>query len=414
METKTYRAATMLLALQEVQKELGPDAIVISMREVPANMLRKAFCEIVATRGVKKAAPLQAAPAKTPAPAAQKAYSAQNSAPARDEAAPPPAASAPKATVPFSPRVISSRSNATPWLIPELGGTQENSPKEPARPAAAPQPASAEPKAAMEELVAHTPLDQVRLKLRTQGLDESLIDRLVQACMNTLSVTRLANENFLNDYVRKQLLAGLKPSIQNLAVGRHVVCLVGAGGAGKTSVAAKLAAYFVLQLGKRVAWIEANTVRTGAIGEARSITESFGVDLYLAYTPEDVREAVEKTAEMDLVLVDTPGCNPRKEAGLVELGGLLTNAAGRLTYLVAPATTKEADLVQAMSAFGPFGLDGLIATKLDEATTVGSIYNLAWSSKLPVIFYSAGTSAMDGLKGSSSPIMVEMLLAEGA
>jgi len=35
MLTKTFRAPNMLLALKNVQAELGSDAMIISMREVP-------------------------------------------------------------------------------------------------------------------------------------------------------------------------------------------------------------------------------------------------------------------------------------------------------------------------------------------------------------------------------------------
>ena len=37
MVTKTYKAETMLEALQMVQSEMGPDAIVLSAREAPAS-----------------------------------------------------------------------------------------------------------------------------------------------------------------------------------------------------------------------------------------------------------------------------------------------------------------------------------------------------------------------------------------
>ena len=54
MLTKTFRAPNMLEALQEIQKELGPDAIVLSMREIPAGPLwqvwNKPGVEVVATR----------------------------------------------------------------------------------------------------------------------------------------------------------------------------------------------------------------------------------------------------------------------------------------------------------------------------------------------------------------------------
>ena len=425
MESQTFRAATMLQALQVVQKELGSEAIVVSMREQPASVWRKACCEIVATRPTLKAikaAPVD--PAKVPIPTAHKAYSVHNLSVVRKVAAEVVTApvSSGKTAVPFMPRMLSSLSGTTGagnraaganWDAPVIDAQKELEPIE-TRLSVPAKVERLEPGDNEGHTVGLLPLDKLRQRLLKQGLNEGLVDRLVRTCVNTLSAFRLEDEAYLTEYVKKQLLAALKPSSQNLAQGRQVVCLVGMGGAGKTSMAAKLAAHFSLQLGKRVVWIEANTVRTGAITEARMITESFGVELHLAYSPADLIEAMEKTRDADLVLVDTAGCNPRREADLVDLGALVTNLVGRTTYLVAPATTKEADLMQALAAFGPFYLDGLVVTKMDETTTFGSIYNLAWQSKLPIVFFTEGSGAIDGLKGGSSQFLVDALFAEGA
>jgi flagellar biosynthesis protein FlhF len=418
MEAQTFRAATMLQALQEVQKELGSDAIVVSMREQPASVWRKACCEIVATRPAAK--PIKAtpaAPAKVAVPAA-KIYLQQSSAPVRESSMPAPSAPAPagKTAVPFTPRSLTSPAAAsevapkkvTGWVAPVVDARPAPVVEEtlPAAPAKLERLDPADIKGQAEVVL---PLDKLSQKLLKQGLNESLVERLVRTCKNALPAFRLEDEAYLAGYMKKLLLAALKPAAQHLSQGRRVVCLVGMGGAGKTSLAAKLAADFGLQQGKRVAWIEANTVRTGAIAEARSITDSFGVELHLAYTPADLTEALEKTSDADLVIIDTPACNPRREASLVDLGALLTSVPGRITYLVAPATTKEADLTQALAAFGPFYLDGLVFTKMDETTTFGSVYNLGWQSKLPVAYFTEGPGVMEGLVAGNNQVLVDAL-----
>ena len=58
MGTQTFQAESVTDALQNVQRELGPDALVISVREVPGGpawqVWRKPMIEVVAlTNGVK-------------------------------------------------------------------------------------------------------------------------------------------------------------------------------------------------------------------------------------------------------------------------------------------------------------------------------------------------------------------------
>ena len=128
-------------------------------------------------------------------------------------------------------------------------------------------------------------------------------------------------------------------------------------------------------------------MRTGAITEARTFADTLGIRLELVYTPADLVEMVRKNQDADLILVDTPSCNPRREAEVVSLGEMLTSIPNRLTYVVAPATAKDSDLMKAISAFSLFNLKGLLITKLDETCTYGSAYNIAWRSKLPLTLF---------------------------
>ncbi len=433
METKTFRGATMLEALQQVQKELGADAIVVSMREVEAGagwpFGRKPSCEIVAAHGPRRAA---AAPVAEPAavqPVVKKPVAARPQ-PASETSGPivkkvvlekavadavaavktDPAAR--KTARPFKPQVVNQKNSTMTWVV---DGAEERPNLTPA-PAPAPatdkafEPAELEEPEEPEERV---PLAKIRKHLLDQGLDEALVSRLCQAAIEALSPARLIDTGYLYSFIKKQLQANLRRAELDLEEGHNVVCLIGPGGIGKTSTCAKLAAQFALQKGKRVAWIEANTVGTGAIAEARMITDSLGVEFYLAYTAEDLTQALESTKDADLVLVDTAGCNPRREASLVELGSMITYIPKRTTLLVMPATTKENDLKSTLAAFSPFHINGFVVTKMDETTTFGNIYNLIWRSKVPVAFYSTSPKVMDELDAGDGQLLINAIFNEG-
>jgi flagellar biosynthesis protein FlhF len=262
----------------------------------------------------------------------------------------------------------------------------------------------------LEEPVGLPPaLEGARRRLLDQGVAESLVAKIATACAESLSPRSLQDERRVRNQLHSQLEVYLRTRKGHGAAEERVICLVGMSGSGKTSTAAKLAAHHARQAGRQLAWICADTVRAGAIAEARVYTGSLGIPLRLAYTPEELAEAAQEL-EADLVLVDTPGCNPHREASVVELAALLTALPKRSTYLVAPATAREADLAQAVAALSPFGLRGLVVTKLDETVVFGDIFNLAWRSQIPLAYFTSGTRPLEDLQPASASRLVAVLM----
>jgi flagellar biosynthesis protein FlhF len=161
----------------------------------------------------------------------------------------------------------------------------------------------------------------------------------------------------------------------------------------------------MITMGKKVVWIEADTVRTSAISEARTYAETLGIPLFLAYTPQELSELLESQKDADLILVDTAGCNPRNEDNVVELGSFLSVIPAGCTYLVASATTKDQDLLQTEKTLKQFGLKGVILTKTDETGSFGASFNLLWQSKLPLYFYSSGHQIFGNLKPGNPELL---------
>ena len=237
-------------------------------------------------------------------------------------------------------------------------------------------------------------LKKIRQQLSGQGVDASLVDGVVNVALETLSPVTLADHETCKKAITQLLGAELRVKQgAGTYVSGNVVCLIGASGSGKTSTIAKLSLFYSQKLHKTITWVCADTVRSGAVAEARAYTDAMGINLKLVYTPEDLKELLDSAKPDDLFLVDTPGYNPCNENQMVELGELLMEIPKRQAYLVASATTKETDLFQIFASLGIFKLDGLIITKLDETHSFGSVYNFARRNQLSLAYFATGTES---------------------
>jgi flagellar biosynthesis protein FlhF len=394
MQTKTYRAPNMLAALQEIQRELGPNAIVLSMREVNGGpswqVWNKPGVEVVASTEM----PIR----KQEASEVLRRDQDQNThgrkeieailtalAEKRKLIADP---AEPVHSTPVEKANLSSSREPARWNPPTLqqkiSQAEESRRPNPAievldevvdeildenRPAAVRQVETEPSIPPMLKLVQH--------RLLRQGLDKNMVDHLVQTNLRTLSPAVLNDESRLTRYMQKQLEAILRPQKNSIAILQNrILCLVGATGSGKTSTCAKLAAYYHCTLEKKVVWICADTIRAGAISETRMYAEALEIAHYFAYTPTELAELVASQVEADLIIIDTPGVNPLDEDKVMELGTYLSQVPNAGLYVTAPATTKSADLQQVISTLALFKLKGVIATKMDETFSFGDLFDL--------------------------------------
>ena len=359
----------MISALEKVQRQLGPEALVVSMRQVPGGaawqVWRKPGVEVVALTAAEGG------------------------------------------TLPSRESAIAARLSATDTIVGEAPGGAPA----PATPVERTPDADTSLKAAAG---ADTPDPLARFEqaLLHHGVDEALRHKLLFTCAQTLSPAALEDSRRVRSALRMQLAALLKTRSPQAMAHDRVICLVGPSGSGKTSVAAKLATHYVRDLGRTVVWICADTVRPGAIAEARAYAEALGIPLSLAYAPDELQHAVQEQAEADIILVDTSSCNPRRERDIIDLGAFLTTLPRRATYLVVPATLKERDLNDALAGFAPFQPRGLIVTKLDETGTYGNIVNLAWRSRQPMIYFSWSGRATEGLEPAQGTRLADLVCEE--
>lgn len=392
MVTKTFKADSTIQTLQMVQQELGAEAIVVSMREIPAgpvwNPWKKSAVEVVAA---------------TPEQMGKQTHQPQNQSTLDFEEERPeieweiPATKKPAKLPPPIKLNLNPMPNA-----PASGLTLSAGP--------AHRPESASP---TNDRYLPPSLKKIQQQLIQQGVENSLVESLLTLALETLSPTTLGDAEACKRAIIQ--LMGAELRVQKGAgafVSNHVVCVVGASGSGKTSAIAKLAMFYRKNLNKSVTWVCADTVRMGAVAEAKAYTDALGLELKLVYTPQDLKEIVRASQANELFLVDTPGYNPCNEKQMVELGALLSEMPGRCTYLVAPANIREADLFQLNASLGVFNLDGLIITKLDETHHFGSLYNFARRNQTPLGYFTTGRETSRHLEVADPARLVSALFGK--
>lgn len=456
MPTKKFQAETMMEVLEMVQKELGSDAIVLSSREIPIGpswqVWRKPGIEVIAMAPDKKSK------TKSPASPTPRTQESQNQVVKQGKNGGVEWAED-RPQIEWDAGEVKTEPGPTKRVSPYFQPQQQPTPtqtqtvkrstelennfiqrqkaavnssvikREPSVVLPAEKPAvSAVPGRQLDTIVEQdvqvetkqdtkripAGLAQIKQQLIAQGVDLGLVERLVQTTLTAFSPIVLTDERRSKTLMRKQLEAGLKVEDRFLStLPGNVVCLVGASGSGKTTTVSKLAVHFSKSMGKKVIWICADTVRAGAIAETKAYADAIGVPLKLAYTPEDLTFLIQSNQDADVLLVDTPGYNPCDEEQMLELGVMLTQIPEDSTYLVAPATTKEADLLQAVSSLGLFKIRGLIITKMDETYSFGSVYNFVYQSQLPMVLFSYGKQILGDLQQADAGKVVSALFGKG-
>lgn len=216
-------------------------------------------------------------------------------------------------------------------------------------------------------------------------------------------------ESYLSEYLEDALRIS-QEGIEIPAGQTKIVALIGATGVGKTTTVAKIAAKFVLEKGLSVALITADTYRISAVEQLKTYSDIIGLPLEIVYSPTELKTAVEKHRDKQLILIDTAGRSQHNEFQINELKEFLAVDPLIEKHLVLSATTKYKDAVDIIKKFSPCLPDRVLFTKTDETSSIGLIINLAQQYSIKLSYLTNGQSVPDDIIPAEPKSLAEMLL----
>jgi len=191
---------------------------------------------------------------------------------------------------------------------------------------------------------------------------------------------------------------------------RKIVALVGPTGMGKTTTLAKLAAHFALKDRKRVAILTIDSYRIAAAEQLKVYGKIMDLPVDVVNRAGEMKETLRRREDADLILIDTAGRSHRDRFRIQELKRFFTGFPVT-KHLVLTCHTRERDLEEIVSRFGCLGLDRLLFTKLDEATTFGTIVNMPALTKLPVSYLTIGQKVPEDIREASPKIISDLIFS---
>jgi flagellar biosynthesis protein FlhF len=417
MKVKIFHAVTMQDAMRAIKEELGPDAIILSSKEVRegGRLLRvfnRPVLEIMAAAEHE----------------AQQSIEPKESRQSSDRFVSPPAAQPPSPVAlqtfqqTLQTMLQPNHEDISPPVDRQSAPLSRQAKQQGLHPL---RSAMAELSSLIQDLShektqAGSPaissfLMTLRRTLIAGGVSPATAKLLVNEAHSTIQYEGACDDASAKYALQRAIARRVATSGSFLDDRTHptIGILLGPSGAGKTSAVAKLAAYYRLEQRKSVALISLDTYRETAVEQLRRYARIVGVPFASALSARQVSEGLRRHTRVDLVLIDMPGIGPDDLTVAKELCRLLPEGAVA-TYLVLSAFTGTHEARRIIRRLDDLPGLRLLFTKLDEAESLGTIFEVAHQASIPLSYWSVGRRVPGDIEVASSERLAALLTTQGA
>ncbi len=258
-------------------------------------------------------------------------------------------------------------------------------------------------------------ISSLNSKLIFQDVNEDTAYKLTKALKKILPSKGIIDE--------KMMMETLVATINDMGVefrpikinqgSRKVIALIGPAGVGKTTTAAKLAAVWKFKKKRDVALIVMDDHRIGAVDQIKIYSKIIGVAVEIVSDKNELREAINKLKNKDLVIIDTPGLNCRNHLELEKFYKYFEEIKIIETHLLLSATTKEKDLIDISERLNKLEINRLIFTKIDESSTHGNVLSHLIRTKIPVSCFTFGQEVPESIEDASMDRLLSLIIKGG-
>lgn len=353
MQIKRIEAKNMTEALKQIKRELGPDAVILSAKDIKKE---NRLLGITRTCGVEVTAAVDVLDTEPAEPSRERlpGNGPSDSGPMTGEAN-------------GQNRLVHRIQD-----VVRIGSTN-------------PRPQKISPPA-VEPSVQHPSL--LSDLLSRSGLNSKWTDRLLRASSEAIGDAELGDAETVAAGLKRLGLA-TRPVPQK--TGKSIViALVGPSGVGKTTALAKLAAFYKYRMHQTVGLVSLDESRLGTAAQLAVYARILGVSMEQASFRSRLPEVVSRLKSCEVVLLDTPESSPKDAERIRALGESLSTVNHLHTLLVMSAVTRQKDLEQIVEAFSGLPLHSAVVTKLDETDQIGDLIPVLIRRRLPVSFLGSG------------------------
>lgn len=249
-------------------------------------------------------------------------------------------------------------------------------------------------------------------RLIASGMDETLARHLAEKAQNSLEPDKLADAQTVQEQVANLVVKTTPTSgpLRATPGNQIVAAFVGPTGVGKTTTIAKLAAHYALSEKRKVALLTLDTYRLAAVEQLRLFAKIIGLSVEIVLTAAELEQALDRHQGTEVVLIDTAGRSQRDALQMAELSTFFTDNQRVEVHLVLSATASALNLSDTVTRFKPLGVKTLVFTKLDESTSFGVLLSTAHHAHLPLSYFTTGQRVPEDIEVATPERVVDLIL----
>ena len=231
---------------------------------------------------------------------------------------------------------------------------------------------------------------------------KDFIKKVTEKCVGQEVLSSLSPSQQVIKIVNEEMTALMGGSVAKLTWSPStptIYMLCGLQGAGKTTMAAKLAGHLIKQ-GKKPMLAACDIYRPAAIKQLQVVGEQVGARVYEKGTQDPVKTAKEAVEQAryygcDVLIIDTAGRLHIDTALMDELARVKEAVRPQEILLVVDAMTGQDAVNVAQSFNEKLAVDGVILTKLDGDTRGGAALSVRAVTGKPIKFSGIGEKLTD-------------------
>ncbi len=245
-------------------------------------------------------------------------------------------------------------------------------------------------------------------KLVQTGIRPEYAAELVLLVQKNLSSSQQYRKAAVEACLGRMFLSEIKTDQCN----KQIHLFVGPTGSGKTSTLIKYAGHLVVREKKRVALLSCDTEKVGASEQMKIFSQILNVPFALIKKRSDWLRVMGLLKSYDKILVDMPGKNLRTS---VDTGALLNIMPPReiqeiATHLVLSVWAKDTELREMVKRYKQVHFTDLVFTGIDECSQPGLIYQIHKEVAKPLFGFGIGPRIPEDFEYATSERVIDLIL----
>lgn len=245
-------------------------------------------------------------------------------------------------------------------------------------------------------------------KLVDRGILPEVASDIILSVQENINPADMKKAHQIESWMARYIL---ETTLVQSEVTKKYQLFMGPSASGKSTSMIKLACDLAHKQGKRVAIISTDTIKIGADEQMKVYSQMLNIPFVSVRSPADWQRVMPYLANVDHVLVDFASLNLRSQDEVnYAIQMLPPTSEETQTHLVLSCKSKDQDAIDMANKYRSFNYDDIIFTALDEVTQYGVIYNTVRKLNKPLFGFGLGSKIPEDFERATVERVLDLIL----